>query len=196
MHARDIKWRTYMLSSIFPFATVLLCILLCSWDQHAVSPVSITSPMFPLSSVNSSSSVPNLSPPPLKKATCIRPKSDSVRGDVMALTVLLVTQPLSCIFASTGAENRALQQTLLWVETHQCGGCLELFRRLHKWPPWGSLHPHHVSITPYIVNSRPQKVTNLCTPFYGLAQVCRITNHYVIKYEWCQALSNKCCYFI
>lgn len=123
--------------------------------------------------------------PSLEKDTCIRTSCDSVRGDVMGLTMLLVTQPLSCIFVSTGGENRALQQTLLWVEIHQCGGCLELFRRLHKWPPWGSLHPHHVTITPYIVNSRQQKVTNLCTPFYGLAQVCKWANHYVIKYEWC-----------
>lgn len=36
-----------------------------------------------------------------------------------------------------------------------------LFRTLQKWRPWGSLHPHHVTIATCEVNSFLQKVSNL-----------------------------------
>lgn len=47
---------------------------------------------------------------------------------VLLLTMLLVVQPLSSIFVSTGEENGELQETLLWLDIHQCGGCLLFLR--------------------------------------------------------------------
>lgn len=65
--AHGTRYRTYMLASVFPFTTVLLCVHLCFWEQNAVGTVSIGFSVFPLSAVNGSRFIPNLSPPPLKR---------------------------------------------------------------------------------------------------------------------------------
>lgn len=104
MYARDIRYHTYMLLSTFPFTTVLLCIHLCFWEQHAVGTVSIRFPVFPLSTVNGTRFIPNLSPPPLKRFNTysedVRIRCDGVKEGVCCCSPCFLLSNHSPVYLS------------------------------------------------------------------------------------------------